>query len=263
MEQNSLQGAIVQAQDDTIDTKIAVYFDIIEEHSVSLTSQITDNWMENNIYINDHIVNNPIEISLRGLSGEVVYQPSTNNGLLKDWQDSVDGKLNNYKGLSTGKLGILAQLLPPVDNLTQLAKNVVTYVESSYNRYKKIIKGFNNQGQREERLRTIYRNLSALRESKTALIVRTPYETFDNMYIQSLVLRQSNQNYITDIELTLKQVYFVDSLTTTPDEENREKCNFLQRSEVENHGLVQGESAEALEEGNGQGLFKVRIEYNG
>ncbi len=239
MVQDNLRGAIVQVQNETIDNKVAVYFDIIQEHSVSLQSQITDNWMENNSVIGDHIANSPIVVNLRGLSGEIKYIPSTTKGILNDWYNNFNGRLG-AKGLSTEKLGAIPAFFCPVDNLTQLAKNTVTYIEASVNRYKTIVENFLNQGQREERIRTLYRDLSSLRENKTALIVQTPYGFFDNMYIQALTLRQGNENYITDIELSLKQVYFTDTQWTAPDKEVLEQLNGLQRQAEVNHGKTQG-----------------------
>ena len=52
---------------------LILYFDIIQEHSINLQSQITDNWLENNSPVNDHIANSPLIISLKGISGELIY----------------------------------------------------------------------------------------------------------------------------------------------------------------------------------------------
>lgn len=237
MVQDIFKGAIAKSQDD--DNKIAIYFDIIQEHSINLTSQITDNWMENNTVINDHIANQPLVINLRGLSGEVVYTPSTTKGILNDLYNAVNSRSKNT-GVRTEKLGVIAQLIPPVDNITQAAKNVVSYVEASYKRYEKIITDFLSPSLKQTRLKNIYQKLSNAWEMKTAFIVETPYSTFDNMYIQSLVLRQDNQNYITDVEISLKQVNYTDTLTTQADEAVLAKYNGFQRAQESNKGKVQG-----------------------
>lgn len=258
-----IKGAFVETQDDNnLETQMGLYFDIIQEHSINLTSQITDNWMEDNSYINDHITNEPLIVNLRGISGEVVYIPSTNEGLLSNIQDDINNKYGRLQ-MPLNKLGALVQLYPPVDNITQIAKNTVEYVEASYKRYKSIVRRFIDNGQKISRLKQIFSDLDNIRERKLALTVKTPYANFDNMYIQSVVLRQNNENYMTDIELTLKKANFVNSLTTVADQENREKVNFIQRQEVENHGFVQGkEAAENIKSGNGFGIFKASISYN-
>ena len=238
----TLQGAVVESK--AIDTQVGVYFDVIQDNSISLQSQITDNYMENNTAIADHIANNPITVSLRGVSGEVVYKPSiteeSTQGLAEGGNLTKLYNLANDKYSNISKLSSLVQLYPPVDNVTQLAKNVITSVEASFNRYQKIIKDFIDPQQKTTRLRQIYLDLSALREVKTALTVYTPYETFEDMYIQSITLRQGNEKYITDIELTLKQVYFSETTTTAPDKAVLDKYNQYQRASIENHGKMQG-----------------------
>ena len=265
MVQKILQGAIVEkSKNDNITQAIGVYFDIVQEHSISLQSQITDNWLENNTFVNDHIANNPTVITLRGLSGELVYEPSENPGGALAW---INDTAKNKLGASNiNKLGALASLYPPVDNVTQIAKNAITYVEASVKRYKSVIDVFRNSGRKQERLRKIYFDLSTLRELKVPLIVQTPFVTLDNMYIQSIVLRQSNQNYITDIELSLKELKFTESQTATINQENRSNCNFVQRDEVENHGLTQGVDYSLGGnngfDGDGKYFFQASISYD-
>lgn len=243
MVQNLLQGATVQTKDDTIESAIALYFDIIQEHSISLQSQITDNWLENNTVVNDHIANSPISINLRGLSGEIVYTPSTVDGALSYITDTTKNKFGTN---IVNKLSVIPALLPPVSNVTQKAMNVISYIEASQNRYSKLIERFTSSTIRQEKLRKIYQNLSALRETKIALFVQTPFGSFDNMYIQSLTLRQANQNYIADIELSLKQLNFTDTLTTQADPNVLAQYSQFQRAQVENHGKIQGRNISEL-----------------
>lgn len=243
-----IRGAFLTTQEDTIDNKVAIYFDIVQEHSINLTSQITDNWMENNVVINDHIANSPLIVNLRGLSGELVYEPSiteestlalAHGGILTRLYEKINGKIGNV-GLRSEKLTDLTSLFPPVDNITQIAKNTVSYVESSVQRYTKYVQDFLDPSIKSSRIKKVFQDLYTLRENKIALIVYTPYETFDNMYIQSLIMRQGNEKYVTDIELSLKQCNFTDTLTTQADEAVLAQYNQFQRAEVENHGKVQG-----------------------
>ena len=98
-----------------------------------------------------------------------------------------------------------------------MAKNAVQYVESSVNRYKTIINNLTGKN-RKTKLIKIYSDLIALRDSDTSLVVETPYATYENMYIQSISLSQGNQDYITDIQLTLKQVNFATTKVTQADQ---------------------------------------------
>ena len=237
-------GASITAQEaeqNTLDYNVGVYFDIIQEHSVSIQNQITDNYIENNTAIQDHIAKLPLVISLRGLSGELVYKPPTKalDFLYNTANTFLQSKYTDER-VATDKLTAIPALLPPVDNVTQMAKNAVQYVEASVNRYVKIVKNFISSLDRETKLQEKYNRFIRLRESDNLLRVETPYKTLDNMVIQSLTLRQGDLNYVTDIELTLKQINYATTYTTKPNESVMAKYNAMQRTEEANHGKAQG-----------------------
>ena len=70
--------------------------------------------------------------------------------------------------------------------------------------------------------------------------VETPFKTFQDMYIQSISLRQANVLYSMDIEITFKQGYFTDTKWTEADQAVLDRYNQWQRAEEENQGKVQG-----------------------
>ena len=244
MVQEVLTGGVSVSAQDTNNNKTGLYFDVVMEHSVSIQNQITDNYLENNTAIQDHIAKSPIVVSLRGLSGELVFTPPSK--ALTFLYDTVNAPLKTRftnNRVATDKLTVIPALLPPVDNITQLAKNAVQYVEASVERYVKIVKNFTSQLQRQTRLKQIYNDLMALREANTLMVVETPYDIFFDMAIQSITLRQGNQNYITDIELTLKQINYAEVKTTKADSAVLAKYNEVARAEVENCGKAQGVDA--------------------
>lgn len=244
MVQESQIGNFVIIPDDNPNmpnNNAGLYFDVIMEHSVSIQNQITDNYLENNTAIQDHIAKSPIVVSLRGLSGELVYTPPT---IALDYLYDVANtplktKFTNNR-VATDKLTVIPALLPPVDNVTQLAKNAVQYAEASVTRYVKIINNFTSQLQRQTRLKQIYNDLIELRNSNTLMTVETPYDVFFDMAIQSITLRQGNQLHITDIELTLKQINYATTKTTKANEQVLAQYNATARAEVENCGKAQG-----------------------
>ena len=247
-----LQGgasvSLMQADDELLLKGYAgLYFDVILEHSISLQNQITDNYIENNTSVQDQIAHSPLVISLRGLSGELVYTPPVQalNWMYSKTNTFVQNTFNANNPMAntnilTDKLTVIPALLPPVDNITQLAKNAVQYVESSVKRYVKIVKDFTSDSMRQTRLQQIYTDLSELRNANALLFVETPYGEFRDMAIQSITLRQGNENYITDVEMTLKQINYATTYTTKPDTDRLAYYNALQRTEVENCGKAQG-----------------------
>ncbi len=231
-----------EVQENTLDNNVGAYFDIIQEHSITIQNQITDNYLENNTAVQDHIAQSPLIVSLRGISGEIVFRPPTQtrdkiNEQFKKYSD----KIPNF--ISVDKLKELPVILPPVSNMTQLARNATQYIETSVNRYMKIYKSFGEDKlNRETQLQKVFNRFLRLRAANIPLRVETPYklEPLDNMYIQSLTLRQGNENFVTDIELTLKQIQYADVKTTEVDTNVMAKYNALARAKEENNGKTQG-----------------------
>lgn len=196
------------------------YFNIVSAHSLSLQNDITDNFIENNTAVHDHIAHQPLTISLSGISGEKVY---TNEQAEIDYQK----QLQTTKFFTTGyniinKLGSISALIPSVGNATQNAINKVQNIVTSAKRYIGIVDGLANwnnpvdtyfganQTLKETRLQEIFRKLSLISSANTSMWVHTPYGDFLNMYIQSITLKQDDVNFISDIEITLKQLQFAE-----------------------------------------------------
>lgn len=249
----SKEGKSFRHKTDIPDNRISLYFDIITEHSVSIQNQITDNYIENNTAIQDQIAHSPLVVSLSGLIGEVVYIPPAK---ALDWlykktnlkiQDFANQNVMANNNLLTDKLLAIPALLPPADNITQAAKNTVQYVESSVNRYIKIFKSFGEDDLgKMTRLESVYDSLKKMRDYNDLLIVETPYTVFDNMVILSVTLRQGNENYTSDIQLTLKQINFAQTYTTQPDTSVMAKYNAIPRTTEANHGKAQGVSNDSF-----------------
>ena len=241
METIILQGSIVKTQDD-YNNNIGYYFDIINEHSVSASSNITTNWLENGSSVADHIANQPITVSLSGICGELVFEQ--NKTLVSNFV-KTESKFND-------KLKKISVLLPEVDNITQLYKNASDYVNASVDKYKNLFGKRKNvtstkeavlkfsDEDRRTKIQSVYQNLDRMRTNKCAFIVETPFKTFENMYIQSLSFKQSENLYIADIDITFVQVYFLDTKRTSLNKDVLAKYSELQRAEPENHGSQTG-----------------------
>lgn len=279
-QQYTLQGAIsvtalaaiVQTiKDVNRQNAVTYYFDVITDESIELINQITDNWVENNTAIQDHIAQNPLVISISGISGEKVfrYAPTVANQLLAKarLQAAKMGygiNLNNLQASSfwdlvglgaqakeLNKLSVIPVLYPPVSNYMQVAMNAVELVDAAASKYSNIYNSiFNKESNNEQilgsfsanttRLKSVYNNLSQLRDNNIPLVTITPWGIFDNMYIQSVRLKQGNQLYVTDIEMTLKQLRFSNVTTTAADKNVMAQYNAYARAKVENNGVAQG-----------------------
>ena len=259
---NNLTGAVVAEANKEKDKPFIAYFDIIKEHTISFSNSITDYHLEDNTAIQDHISHAPLTITLSGMRGELTYTPSDTD-IQKELQTakaltvSRDSLTVSRDGLTqASKLRPLNMFLPPVSNAMSLARNVATYVANSIARYYGIFKSWSNtnyglnqyQGigfsQTNTKLEEVCAKLRSLSANNTALIVQTPYQSFQDMYIESVTLTQGEQNYVTDIQVTLKQLRFAEVTTTKPDENVMSQYTAYQRVSDENNGKVGNRKSE-------------------
>lgn len=219
-------------------------FDIIIDHSISLQNQITDNYIEDNSAIQDHIAHSPIVVTLKGLNSEVIYEPPTSliDKVKYQIADKLGDKVYNF---ATTKLTVIPALLPPVDNITQMAKQTLQYIQASYERYNKIYKNLIGKAERRERLKNIYKYVITAYNNNTLATVKTPYQEFKDMAIQSVTLSQGNVNYAGDIEITFKQINWAKTTTTAPDTDTMAKYTAIAKAKEANNGKAQGKTMAA------------------
>lgn len=247
-----------------------LFFQTVTDDNVTFQSQITDNWVENNTAIHDHIAISPVTISMKGLVGELVY---TSEQAELDYekelaqanainsQDVVLAQFgNNALNDIGGKLTAISAYFPEVSNITQQAQNMWNRHEASArkaNRIAKILTGQNKQtlkskmnsysglstNARHSKLKEIGESLKDYWINRKSLTANTPFGDFENMYITSVTLHQGNENFIGEIDITLKQLRFAQTLTTSADKEVLSKYNAYAQAQEQNNGKAQGENS--------------------
>ena len=262
-----------------------LFFQSVTDDTVNFQSQMTDNWVENNTAIHDHIAISPVTITMRGLVGERVY---TSLDAELDYErelaqanainskDAILLQLGNVQLTDFGgKLTAVSAYFPEVSNVTQLAQNIWNKAEASARKAQRIFNTlFNQNTQTLSSKMSAYSGLSSnLRESKLKgvcetlknywlnrlpLIANTPFGDFDNMYITSVTLHQGNENFIGGIDITLKQLRFIQTLTTKADKEVLAKYNAYAQAQEENYGKAQGNVSILKDEWNKMGITTPR-----
>lgn len=243
------KGAIVG----TPNNLLAYYFDVISSHAISTQSQITDNYLENGTAVQDHIAHSPLQITLSGLCGDVVYKSS-------DAEEDYIRELGyaKYKSVEIeafNKLSTLTTIMPALNNTMSNFINKAQSKANSIKRYVGIVRSFMNtndpmdrhyglnQNFLNVRLKEIYENLKWLKDNNIPLFVNTPWGDFEDMYILSLTLRQGDVNFSSDIEITLKQLRFANVENTEVDKNVMAKYNAQAQADVQNNGKTKGKSA--------------------
>ena len=210
-------------------------FDIDDEVSINLESDITDNYIEDNTSIQDHIVLKPVVISMRGFVGTFKYTPN---------------KLKSIVGKVTNTLSLVSLFLPKIEKLperfktgfignqtqdAQFGLDVGAYGFSSLN----LFKDFQDLFYLKSSQTRAFLFFEALRNSRALFSVQTPYKRYDNMAIQTLKpIQDGTTKDTTDFSITFKQLRFTQ--TTTVQAANSAARRQAQVQSQVNKGIIKG-----------------------
>lgn len=170
------------------------------EQSVTLESDITDHYVEDNTAVADQIALKPEIYTTRGYIGEL------NNvvpGLLKPLKFAAD-KLTNITGyapaLSTTALIAYNQAF----FLYQVAANAANSAVSAWSSISSLFGGGTGPQNKQQ---VAFQELYGYWRERRLFTVQTPWAVFQNMSIQRLKSIQDEEtNAITDFEITFKMI---------------------------------------------------------
>ena len=231
------------------DKGIAILFTYVDDESSVVEASITDNYVETNHSVQDHIAIKPRIYRLRGCVGEVVFKTSN------EWNKWIGDKINSNPILSKtlNAMKPIASISGIVSNATNTAMAVVNQLESSYNRYKKMIENnFLNKktkisGKMQE---TVVADLNRILEQRIAVNLKglkfeTTFTAGDDYerqyYLQSVSAHQGNNAFISDIEITIKEFRIATTKVSKVDPQN--KISITKAPEVNTSGASQQEPA--------------------
>lgn len=188
-------------------------FDVEGETVQTLTSEITDHFLEDNSSVQDHISLRPKRVTLRRYVGELVHEP--------------DQSLTSQVQSVVQKLTTLSSFLPTLSDAAEqifsLKQEDVTFNKlrdtlssTTINKLTDYWAFSQNLLGQESRQQRAFSYLKALQEQRILVSLQTPFEFLNNMAIESIVATQpEGSKYISEFAITLKQIRFA-SLITAP-----------------------------------------------
>ena len=248
-----LKGRVkIETTDEIKDFGVAVYFDYIDDETSAVEASITDNYVESNYSIQDHIAIKPKVYRLRGCVGEVVYKNEF------EWMDKIYDKV--YHPLlekTLEKLKPITVISPTISNYTQLAINLVKQVESSFNRYKKMLDNFQgNNVYKNKRQETVVAILNQILQQRVPVNLsglRYNYHPFEQgqynktYFLQSVSAHQGDNSFITDIEVTIKEFRVATTKVTKLDKSKYGQitASQTQKAKIQNEGVAKSQKTDA------------------
>lgn len=227
---------------------LGILFDYIQDETSTVEAEITDNWVESNWSYQDHIAIKPRVYRVRGCVGEVFYE-------------NISKALNKYEDFkaahpvfqkTTEVLNGVSMLSGIVSNYTRAAMNIVKQIESSYDRYKQIFDNFTKANQiRGKRQAVLYEILVYMMQQRVPIQITSfafGAEIFPELhpygklfFIQSVSARQGDNAFISDIEITIKEVRIAQTKTTKVDKSKFGGFVASQKVKEATNGLAKGE----------------------
>lgn len=202
-------------------------FGISESNSITINSEITTHYTEENNALNDHWAVQPIQYVLRGLIGEVVYTPPST------FTNFVDTAVGDY----LSPIGFLA---PTFDTYTSSIINIGQQVEASITRYLDIAKlALNNiKGTKTQLTNQQYviNTLNSLVLNRQLVSIYTPYGIYDGMAIKTVNASQEKNKFQSSIEITLQQWRTVQTLTRQASAEEKSLLSQFQSATLKEKG---------------------------
>lgn len=257
LEDTQQEGYILRTEEDTQkDFGVAIYFDYIEDETSAVEASITDNYVESNYSIQDHIAIKPRVYRLRGCVGEIVYKNEFT------WLNKISNKVNHPVLLQTlDKMKPIVSVSPVISNYTQLAQNIVNQIESSFNRYKKMWNDYKGTGNpyKGNRQRVVVAILNQILQQRIPVRLedlKYTYEPFQEgqynktYFLQSVSAHQGDNNFITDVEVTIKEFRIATTKVTKLDKEKYGTitASQVQKTETQNEGIAKGQKIQSKAE---------------
>lgn len=184
-------------------------FDYHGADVVTMESEATDHWLEDNTAVQDHIGTKPVMVTLRGYTSELSLSADV-LGAISTALAAVETKLStvsSYLGAYTP--GVTDTMLKAI---TQ-AENIAVQIEQAAARAAQISSFFKTSPSWNKQ-QTAFAQLSALRDSRAVFTVYTPFEVYSNMVITSLRAEQGAvTRTITDFTVTMKQLQFTNDIS--------------------------------------------------
>ena len=235
-EENKLIGAVLFSE--SINGQVLLFekFGVCTQNNLSLKSDITNHYVEENYWINDHWAINPPQYTISGLVGELIYTvPNT-------WARKVESTFNE-----TG-IGLLSVISPTLGSYTSSVLNVTRKIQSVVNKYTSIVTKNANKVKSffkkniltKTNQRRVVDELEMLMNNRVLVSVFTPYGTYTNLAISSINVRQGQETKtVSEIEITFQKWRNVGEFySDLSNEKQTADIAAAQKAKEQNKGLV-------------------------
>ena len=189
-------------------------FDTRGDEEVILESDITDNWVESNSTMQDHIGLKPMTITLSGYVGELKTTPRTEMQAVMQTSSSI-----------------MQALTPIMPNLTAQSQYIFNRTQEVFDIYKKANE---TAGRLEDSLKKIpvpseasaqqqaFERFYEMWTTRQLSTVYTPFGAYNSMAIEKITAKQAEDSaWISEFSVTFKQIRIAETIAVTKKKSGR------------------------------------------
>ncbi len=227
-------------------------FDVPESEQIDLSAAITDHYVEDGSFFQDHRTIKPEIVTISGFIGELVYDKRNS---ISGFISSISNKLTALPAFTGGHT---PQAFQEVQKVLAKARAAAALVESVASTAGSISKELLSTGSEPTKLQKAYAKLKALLDSSTLLTLQTPWNFYNNLMITAISFTRADETSgISNIKIPLKEI----RIATTKVIENNYLNPFLtgsNRNAVQNTAEVTaGPTIPAVEADNKSFLLDI------
>jgi hypothetical protein len=165
-------------------------------------------FLEDGSHINDHIIRNPLTLSIEGNVSDAFFMPNPAIAALQAAQEQV-GNITQYAPARTqaqvsrvsGLTNDFTNAIDKVDSFIESSSRVASYLGLQDDTAKSNIENFID-------------TMESLQEGEQLISIDMPFRTYEQMYITSLEITRTNQTNSLDFTMELQQFRFADTIFT-------------------------------------------------
>ena len=171
---------------------------------VSRSASVPVTFLEDGTHINDHIIRNPLTLSIEGNVSDTFVMPNPAIAALQAAQSQV-GNITQYAPARTqaqlskvsGLVNDLTNAVDRVDNFLESSNRVAAYLGLQDDTAKSNIEKFID-------------TMESLQEGEQLISVDMPFRTYEKMYITALEITLTSETSALDFTMELQQFRFAD-----------------------------------------------------
>jgi hypothetical protein len=175
---------------------------------VSRSASVPVTFLEDGSHINDHIIRNPLTLSIEGNVSDAFFMPNPAIAALQAAQEQV-GNITQYAPARTqaqvsrvsGLTNDFTNAIDKVDSFIESSSRVASYLGLQDDTAKSNIENFID-------------TMESLQEGEQLISIDMPFRTYEQMYITSLEITRTNQTNSLDFTMELQQFRFADTIFT-------------------------------------------------